>query len=710
MRVLLVLLAALLAAACDTAIPSPPPITVVITAVDDTAALADGVAQALTGTAQVQIGLTETVLALGGITLTPSSTPTPSPTPAVVPTRQVSPTATFTPSVTPTPTFVPFATSLPALAAADAPGRLRVLHGWRGDEAQPAPAFDVYINGQRVKRGLTSAQASNYQQVPPGAVQVALFNSATNVDIGTRAAPELATVVEVPPGGSVSLLLLEPGALIPIVENAQPVPSGRARLTIVQANPLLLPANVLLPDIQRALVYNLRLNDIVGPLDVPAGSHLVDLYDAEKPEQLITSLRANLTLANRLEYVLVLLPSPIVGITEHLLFSGAPRGLPTDTFIRFVNAAPQAGEFALLLDDQTQFDLLPVGMTEAIPVSTLGVRVTALARNGRRLMDVPLGPWDTPAVQRASKIVLLTGDAQSLNAATFVQSPPRSAINASLRLIHGLQDVIPLNLEIRPALVAPPTADAPTAPGAPTLPPEALWQPAAQASFGLASDYVTRAPGLYDVRLLLSGTRNVIAQINQVELAAGGTYDFVAFPGAEPGSAQMALVEPDVQVSNLGAPSDPDAIAEAVRATLTAAAPRITSTPTRAFTPTPTWTPVLTNTPRPTNTPSLPPPSLLVDPAPPNTLRDQVTVIGQGFAAGAQFVVRLDDNPAVLFTGRTLDDGTLAALVNLPATVSAGPHVLRVCADCRPGGQQQEAFAVINVAPPDLTPTATRQP
>lgn len=707
MRVLLILLAALLAAACDTAIPSPPPITVVITAVDDTAALADGVAQALTGTAQVQIGLTETVLALGGITLTPSSTPTPSPTPAAVPTRLVSPTATFTPSVTPTPTFPPFATSLPGLAAADAPGRLRVLHGWRGDEAQPAPAFDVYINGQRVKRSLTSAQASNYQQVPPGAVQVVLFNSATNVDIGTRAAPELATVVEVPPGGSVSLLLLEPGALIPIVENAQPVPSGRARLTIVQANPLLLPANVLLPDIQRALVYNLRLNDIVGPLDVPAGNHLVDLYDAEKPEQLITSLRANLALANRLEYVLVLLPSKIVGVTEHLLFSGAPRGLPTDTFVRFVNAAPQAGEFALLLDDQMQFNPLPVGMTEAIPVSTLGVQAAALAGNGRWLMDVPLGPWDTPAVQRASKIVLLTGDAQSLNAVTFVQSPPRSAINASLRLIHGLQDVIPLNLEIRPVLAPPP----PT-PGSniATPLPEAPWQPLAQASFGLASDYVTRAPGLYDVRLLLSGTRNVIAQINQVELVAGGTYDFVAFPGIEAGSAQMALVEPDVQVSSLGARSDPEAIAEAVRATLTAAAPRITSTPTRAFTPTPTWTPVPTNTPRPTNTPNLPPPSLLVDPAPPNTLRDRVTVIGQGFAANAQFVVRLDDNPAVLFTGRTSDDGTLAALVNLPATVSAGPHVLRVCADCRPGGQQQEAFAVINVAPPNLTPTPTRQP
>ena len=205
MRVLLLLLiAALLAAACETAVPSPPPITVVITAVDDTAALADGVAQALTGTAQVQIGLTETVLALGGITLTPSVTPTASPTPAPLPTRLVSPTATFTPSVTPTPTFVPFGTSLPAAVAADAPGRIRVLHAWRGDEANPAPAFDVYINGQRVKRGLASAQATNYQQVPPGAVQVALFNSASNVDIGTRQAPALSSVVEVAPGGSVS--------------------------------------------------------------------------------------------------------------------------------------------------------------------------------------------------------------------------------------------------------------------------------------------------------------------------------------------------------------------------------------------------------------------------------------------------------------------------------------------------------------------------
>ena len=93
--------------ACDTTIPTPPPISINITAVDNQQALNQAVAEALAGTDQANTHLTETVIANNGMTLTPSSTPTLTPTPTVTPTRQVTATPTALPSETLTPTYIP---------------------------------------------------------------------------------------------------------------------------------------------------------------------------------------------------------------------------------------------------------------------------------------------------------------------------------------------------------------------------------------------------------------------------------------------------------------------------------------------------------------------------------------------------------------------------------------------------------------------------
>ncbi|MBZ0286016.1 MAG: hypothetical protein K8I30_00270, partial [Anaerolineae bacterium] len=237
------------------------------------------------------------------------------------------------------------------------------------------------------------------------------------------------------------------------------------------------------------------------------------------------------------------------------------------------------------------------------------------------------------------------------------------------------------------------------------------WIPIASAAAGTASGYVPRTPEILDVRVVITGTRNVIAQLQGLQLLPGGMYDFVALPGEEVGTFRLELMQPVVQFTSLAIDKgDPTAIAEAVQATLTAQAPAISPTPTSANTATPTPTPVATNTPRPTNTPSVLPPVLIVDPAPPNAALNSFTLTGQRFSEGKRFEVLLDADLQEIGRGTTSSSGDFQLTVRLPVDIEPGPHIIQVCVDCRAGGVQQAQYASVVVADPDVTPSPTPRP
>src|SRR5262245_26473959 len=109
---LLVILLVGIIVSCDTNFPAPPQVTVNITMVENQNALNDAVNEALTATAAQNIHVTETILAQGGITLTPTPTSTYTLTPRPpTATPVLSPTPSDTPTITPTPTFSPFTTN-----------------------------------------------------------------------------------------------------------------------------------------------------------------------------------------------------------------------------------------------------------------------------------------------------------------------------------------------------------------------------------------------------------------------------------------------------------------------------------------------------------------------------------------------------------------------------------------------------------------------
>lgn len=715
-----------LIAACEAQVPAPPIVTVNITAVNDQAALDDAVALALTSTAVQNIHLTETQLAARNITLTPSSTPTLTPTPRPpTATPILSPTPTLLPTATSTPTYAALPTNTPAAQSANdsasGNGRVRVLHAWRS--ANPIPV-DIWIDDVPVARAMTIGSATNFQSVAAQSIRLSVQAPEEALEPGEEAPPPLLSrVIDVPPGRSVSVVIADYGqgvVMTPIMDDASPLASGSARLTLLQANPLLLRSNLLIPDMERALTYELANGQQAGPFDLPASTYSIMLYDSDNPDLIVDSIPA-INLDSRVNYLAVFVPvsetADALDATDVLIFSSSTGRTRTDVPLRFINAASNAGTVSILVDDQPQIAFLDVGKTSvAVPVSTLGSTMTVFNAAGERLFTGPLGGW-TGDEATTDKMVLLSDaetqdsdpNANLLNATIFSQNPRPSVVGSNIRLIHGLTGTtVTLDLQIRSTTATVISSDF----GVPqSQQADTAWSPVIQnVSFGLASDYVLRTPNVFDVRLVLSGTQSVQASLTGLQLLAGGVYDFVALPGDQRGVAQLVLIEPDVQVASPGInQADPDVIREQVEAVLTASAPAITSTPTAERTPTPTISPVPTNTPRPSNTPGVTIPGLQVNPAPPEAVYGSFVLSAEGFSPDKRYTVNIDDGPEN-WSGSTGIDGRFSLTIVTPADLTPGLHVVRVCVDCRPGGVQQEQLIAIKVADPQVTPTATKQP
>ncbi len=695
-------------AACDTSVPNPPPITVVITAVDDTTALADGVAQALTGTALNSVALTETEFARQGITLTPTLTATPTHTPPEPsPTRPGPPTATYTPSITPTPTFAPFATNAavtdPAPQSDDgrAGARLRVLNAWVQFDERIDARVDVYINDVRVAHALDVRQVTTYQRVSAGAARVSLYPVLTDPALQLASPPLLSQAVTMGAGGSMSLVMADLGdglTLIPVMEDASPLPSGMSRFTLLQANPLLLETNILVPDARRELVTNLNTAEIVGPVDLPRDNYRLEMYDSVTPELFLGDI-SGINLTGQVNHLLVLVPQPpdSVAVTDSILFMGSTHLVPTDVNVRFINAATETGSLGFGWDNFKQIPALGVGeMSGAVPVSSQGTPLNVMNTDGDTIEELQLGPWTG---DQSDKLVVILNAPENADVdiagVTFSQDAPTSAIRANVRLINVLPDTVPLALET--ALV-----------GAQEVEDDPWEVLAANVRYGEGSDYAGRAPGLYDVRVILTGSDTQIVSLAQIQLLAGATYQFIVVPGTEPGSASLLMVQPEVQIG-LAAADLPGAVEEIVMATLTAMVTPDANTPTIVRTPTPTISPVPTNTAYPTSTPDVPPPALLIDPAPPNTTEGTFTLIGVNFEPGRRYGISVDGGPE-LTSGQVAQDGSLINVITLPANTAPGPHIVQVCVDCEADGSQQAEYIVVVVADPSVTPTPTRIP
>ena len=630
------------------------------------------------------------------------------------------PTETFTPGPTVTPTFESLPSNTPPPDLESSFGRLRVIHALRGDTA---PAVDVLIDDVSIGRDLQLGEYTAYQRIFNSVVRVTILPAQGSGDPNQARNPIISELINVPTGRSLAVVLaasIEPlgpnpfnaaPRLITVQEDVTPLATGQSRLAILQANSLLLRSNIVTSTISRMLARNLDFNQVVGPFDIPAESYPLTLFDADAPEQTIMTLPP-LPLQSQVNYLLVLLPATLannepVAPTDYILVPGSTNLAPSDLGVRFVNAATAAGSLQISVDGRSQISQLNVGeVALTSPIARLGSNIVIGRASGGQAYSNRLVPEAGIETDRIAMIVDAPGGRVDL--AIFPQNPRPSSLRASFRLIHGLAGTNPLDLQVRPIN---PTASTELF-GAPANQQDlTAWSTLVQGiAYGTASDYVQRAPNAFDVRLVLSGTQSVQAQIDNVQFLPGGVYDFMALPSDRPGVIRLVMLEPSVQVSILGIdPFDPALVQEQVEIALTASAPAVVSSPTPLLTATPTISPVPTNTPRPSSTPAAPLPGVRILPAPPDTVSGSMVLLASGLIPGERYTISLAGGPENI-SGRVESDGSLALTINLPPSIAPGPQILRLCVDCRPNGAQQEIFAVFNVADSSLTPTATVQP
>ena len=705
----------MLVAACIPDVPNAPPqVEVAITVVDDQAALDDAVAQALTATQDTGIYATETAYAEAGITLTPTTAPSATLTPSPVPTD--TPTVSPTPSETVVPTNTPLPSNTPNPLVEDVPGQIRIIHAWRSSNAS---AVDVFLDDVTVSTSLDEGDATSYHLIQEDNVRVTLKLPAGP----TADFPILDQLVPVQRGSSISFVITEmDGEVTGLVvhEDLAPMATGKARVAVLQANQDLLRVD-LVDDLNGlTIVTNLAPGELAGPFDVDTGTLELALLDTELPDAAL-SFTDSIQLDSHVNYLVVFVPQEEGSnfSSDMLVFESATKLNNTDIPVRFVNAAPNSGPISIMVNNQPLVTRLEVGeATIPLPLAMQGVSLDVSGQTEGSVLSATLGPWS--AGQNQSERIFIISDlsdstattqtdgtSQNTMQLTEIERPQRvSTALANLRLIHALTGATnTLDLEIR--------ASNPTVIENPIGVPETGelgtdWSKVVRGiSFGEASEYVTRAPNRFDARITLSSSGAVQSSLLGVEFLPGAVYDLLVVPGQRTGVTQIVVLEPDPQVSILAMRrDDPQLVEDRVVATLTASAPEATQFVQQVNTPTATISPVPTNTPRPTNTPPVKPPSIQVNPAPPNTVTTSFAVHGESFSPNTRYVVSLDNGPSLL-SGRVADDGTIAVTVQVPANMSAGPHVVRVCVDCRTNGAQEEAVAVFIVADPNVSPTPT---
>ena len=706
-----------LAAACvPTSVQNSPSIVVPVTVVDH-AMLGQAVAVALTATASSHTAATETALAVAGVTLTPTASPTF--TPSSTATTFSPPTPTATPTNTSVPTTTPLPPNTPSTDIEPVNGQLRVVHAW-GSQTDGI-AVDVYIDEVPIAIGLEPDEATSYYSIDSSqTVRVMLMQSSGRPGAPNADGPLLEQAIEVPQGSSTTLAIIDGEGgpqFLTVPEDVSPLETGKARATFVNVNPKLPPFDINeSPEHEEVvIVRNMALGEYRGPFDLPAKNYNLQLADSDAPDQILVPSMA-LTLDTNLNYLVLLSQADDTGTstyaTKLVVFPGSTRMGLTDTPVHFVNAAPKAGPLTFTVNGLELVRQLNVGeATFTQPVSRLGGSLIVADKDGNTLTTVPLSPW--PAATATNEQIIVVYDASSsesdsVGVLQFTRIPPPSLALANVRLIDALTGTTQtVDLEMRatnPTEIAnpigiPKSADTDTA-----------WSSVIRnIGFGDTSDYVTRAWNIFDLRVVLSASGSVQASLERQPFLPGGAYDVLALPGATTGQVQLLVLGPDPQVSLLGSRrGDPQVVQQIVDATLTALAPEGIATLSSSRTPTPTISPVPTNTPRPTNTPLVKIPAIQVNPEPPNAASGSFILIGQNFKANARYSVNLDDS-GTLFEGLVSAEGEVALTVNLPPGIAPGPHVVRVCADCREGGAQQETLAAFLVADPRTTPTQTPQ-
>jgi hypothetical protein len=204
-----------------------------------------------------------------------------------------------------------------------------------------------------------------------------------------------------------------------------------------------------------------------------------------------------------------------------LALASAASASSGDANVRVIHASPDAPNVDVLVNDAPAFTNLPfTGVTDyaALPADTYNVKVVPAGATEPVVIEADLAL--EPALDYS---VLAVNDLNNIEPLVLIDDNAADPANARVRFVHASPNA--------------PAVDIAVADGGPVL--------FGDIEFKEVGDYLSVAPGTYDLEARLAGTNQVVLDIPGVELMAGRVYTAYAMGFVNGDPALQAVLSVD---------------------------------------------------------------------------------------------------------------------------------------------------------------------
>jgi hypothetical protein len=385
-----------------------------------------------------------------------------------------------------------------------------------------APAVNILIDGQPIAEGVAFGTATEYATLSPGDHQFQVVPA----DGGAPVIDQTITL-----GGWASYILAATGRMADLqlqfneVDVSQTAP-GQARLRVLNAVPDAQTVGFGVAGSEQQMVDGVGFGTVSGYQNVTPGTYDLELRASDSGETLVLAPGVRIdagqvydvvALGEAAEGTIQLLPL----ITPVATACGESLGIgqATDSCLRVINAAPDAGPIDVYVGDAPIVEGLEYGQSSEFTATANGQQQLRVASAGDPVDQAIIDMTQDWSAGSAAQITVsgLADDLQATIAGVDLRSLPEN--QARVRVTHASPDLEAIDV----AIAAGPT-------------------PFQNVAFRSQSGYVVFDAGSYTFQLRLNGQNTLLLEAIDVPIEPGMVYDIVVIGQSENGTLQMMIL------------------------------------------------------------------------------------------------------------------------------------------------------------------------
>jgi hypothetical protein len=400
---------------------------------------------------------------------------------------------------------------------------VRVVHA-----SPDAPAINILVDGQPLAQNVAFGSASEYAALSPGDHQVQVVPT----DGGAPIIDQTVTF-----DGWTSTILAVVGQLanIQLQTNAVDITeteAGQARLRVVNAVPDAPAISVGVSGTDEPLVDGVQFPNASDYQNINPGTYDLDVRNNDSGETLLAvpgiqveagqvyDLFALGQAANGSVQLL-----PLVTPVATACSATLGVGQPTDSCLRVINAAPDAGPIDVYIGEAPVAEGLAFGAASTFAAAPNGEQQLRVVPAGAPVDQAVIDMTQGLTAGSAAEIIVtgLADDLQATIAGVDLRALPQN--QARVRVVHASPDLEAIDVA---------TAGGPT--------------PFEGIDFRGQSGYVVFDAGTYSFQLRENGNNTLLLEALDVPIEPGMVYDIVVIGQSENGTLQMMILNANAGV------------------------------------------------------------------------------------------------------------------------------------------------------------------